>query len=188
MRTSRHYNNGTILTPHKCGTKYLNQVFNCSKQENVFKIKDLHLYDFKWLIVRDPYEHLLSAITTMYNTLDGLREIDEILHSLVNGLDPHWIPDFYEVILSYTENHPLTLVRLSDLSFFVEHELKLIPPPKLDRHGTQILRSLSKEELINKIKTEYPSEWNALMELVETETIRYNLLFDRCNVFNPNLG
>ena len=186
MRTSRQYKNGTILTPHKCGTKYLNQVFNCSKQENVFNLKDLHLYDFKWLIVRDPYEHLLSALTSVFNNTDELITLDELMNRFTNGLDPHWIPDFYEVILSYVENHPLTLVKLSDLTFFIEHELKLVPPKFLPKYGTQISRSLSKEELINKIKTDYPSEWDTLMEMVEIEITRYNLLFDRCNVYNPN--
>ncbi len=186
MRTSRHYNNGTILTPHKCGTKYLNQVFNRSKQDNVFNLKDLYRYDFKWLIVRDPYEHLLSALTSVYNNTDESITLDELMNRFTNGLDPHWIPDFYEVILSYTENHSLTLVRLSDLTFFIEHELKLVPPKFLPKYGTQISRSLSKEELINKIKTDYSSKWNTLMELVETETTRYNLLFHRCNVYNPN--
>jgi hypothetical protein len=60
---------------------------------------------------------------------------------------------------------------------------ELVPPKFLPKYGTQISRSLSKEELINKIKTEYPSEWNTLMKLVKTETTRYNLLFDRCNVY-----
>jgi hypothetical protein len=185
VRTSRQYNNGTILTPHKCGTKYLNQVFNCSKQENVFSLKDLHRYDFKWLIVRDPYEHLLSALTNVYNNREESITLDELMNKFINGLDAHWIPDFYKVILSYSENHSLTLVKLSDLSSFVEHELKLVPPPKLGRYGTQNF-FITKNDLIDKIKTEYPSEWDTLMKMVETETTRYNLLFDRCNVYNLN--
>ena len=186
MRTSRQYKNGTILTPHKCGTKYLNQVFNCSKQENVFNLKDLQQYDFKWLIVRDPYEHLLSALTRVYNNKQMLITLDDLMNRFTNGLDPHWIPDFYEVILSYSENHSLTLVKLSDLSSFVENELKLVPPKFLPKYGTQISRSLSKEELINKIKTEYPSEWSTLMGLVDTERIYYDLLFGKCGVYNLN--
>lgn len=187
MRTIRHYNNGTILTPHKCGTKYLNKVFNVSGQRNVIRLKDLHQFNFKWLIVRDPYEHLLSALTTVYNSRHDTLTLDELLDRLMNGLDPHWIPDFYKVILSYSSDHSLTLVKLSDLSSFVENELKLVAPPMLNRYGTQIIY-LSKEKLIDKIKTEYPSEWNTLMGLVDAERIYYDLLFGKCGVYNSEFS
>lgn len=187
MRTSRQYNNGTIFAPHKCGTKYLNKIFNCPKHDNVFNLNDLYLFDFKWLIVRDPYEHLLSALTSVYNNRQLLITLDELMIKFINGMDIHWMPDFYKIILSYSENHFLTLVRLSDLTFFIEHELKLIAPKFLaNTYGTQILRS-SKDELINKIKTEYPSEWDTLMKLVDVERTYYNLLFDRSEVYNPTL-
>jgi len=188
VRTSRQYNNGTILTPHKCGTKYLNKVFNCSKLENVFNLKDLQQYDFKWLIVRDPYEHLLSALTSVYNNKQMLITLDELMNTFINGLDPHWILDFYEVILSYSENHSLTLVKLSDLSSFVKNELKLVPPKFLPNiYGTQISRS-SKDNLIDKIKTEYPSEWSTLMGLVDAEKVHYDLLFGKCGVYNSEFS
>jgi hypothetical protein len=187
VRTIRHYNNGTILTPHKCGTKYLNKVFNVSRQENVISLKDLHQFDFKWLIVRDPYEHLLSALTTVYNTKQSTRNLKDTLDRFIKGLDVHWQHGHHKDILSYSSNHSLTLVNISDLTPFVENELKLVAPPMLSRYCTEIIY-LSKEGLVDKIKTEYPSEWDTLMELVDTERVHYDLLFGKCGVYSSEFS
>ncbi len=186
MKNIRHYNNGTILTPHKCGTKYLNKVFNITGSDNVIPYKRLFSYDFKWLIVRDPYEHLLSAITTIYNTKENVRELSVILDKFINGTDVHWNNTFYRDILPHSLIHSITLVELSNLTHFVEHELGLIPPKFLPRYGTQTIY-MTKDTLIDKIKMEYTSKWDVLMGLVESEKNYYNMLFDRCDVYNSNL-
>lgn len=187
MKNIRHYNNGTILTPHKCGTKYLNRVFNITGSSNVIQYKDLFTYDFKWLIVRDPYEHLLSAITTVYNTKHKSGGFNStLLTRFIDGTDAHWNNTFYQCVLPHSLIHPFKLVELSNLTHFVEHELGLNAPPFLNRYGTQIIY-MSKDNLINKIKLEYSSEWEILMELVELEKSSYSMLFDRCDVYNSNL-
>jgi hypothetical protein len=187
VKSLRHYHNGTILTPHKCGTKYLNEIFKKSKKENVIPFNDIFSMDFKWLIVRDPYEHLLSAITTVYNNRESVRDLNEILNNFINSLDVHWNNTFYKDMLSHSLNHSFTLVELSNLTDFVEHELIINPlPPFLKRYGTNIIY-MSKDNLIDKIKLEYPSEWEILMGLVESEKNYYKMLFDRCDVYNSNL-
>lgn len=187
MKNIRHYHNGTILTPHKCGTKYLNKVFNITGSVNVIWYKDLFSYDFKWLIVRDPYEHLLSAITTVYNTKHNSRDLNNIITRFIKGLDVHWNNTFYRCILPHSLNHSFTLVELSNLTHFVEHELELNAPPLLKRYGTQTIY-MTKDTLIDKIKLEYPSEWEILMGLVELEKSSYSMLFDRCNVYSPEFS
>lgn len=187
MKNIRHYNNGTILTPHKCGTKYLNKVFNVSGSENVIWYKDLFTYDFKWLIVRDPYEHLLSAITTVFNTKHNSRDLINILTRFIDGRDAHWNNTFYQVMLPHSLIHPFKLVELSNLTHFVEHELGLNAPPFLNRYGTQIIY-MSKDSLVNKIKLEYSSEWEILMKLVELEKSSYRMLFNGCDVYSPEFS
>lgn len=186
MKSVRHYHNGTILTPHKCGTKYLNVVFYKSRQENVVPLKNVFSMDFKWLIVRDPYEHLLSALTSVYNNRECNRDLNEILNNFINSLDVHWNNTFYQDMLSHSLNHSFTLVELSNLTHFVEHELGINPPPLLKRYGTHIIY-MSKDVLVDKIKLEYTSEWDILLRLVELEKSYYKMLFDRCDVYNSNL-
>lgn len=186
MKTIRHYYNGTILTPHKCGTKYLNKVFKKSRQENVVPFNDIFTMDFKWLIVRDPFEHLLSALTTVYNSKESVRDLSETLNRFINALDVHWNNTFYKDMLSHSLNHSFTLVELSNLTSFVNNELKLVAPPMLNRYGTQIIY-MTKDVLIDKIKLEYPYEWDVLMKLVELENSSYKMLFDICDVYNSNL-
>lgn len=186
MKNIRHYNNGTILTPHKCGTKYLNKVFDLRGGVNVINLNNINLFDFKWLIVRDPYEHLISALTSVYNNKHKTHNLNDILNRFITGLDVHWNNTFYKDMLSYSLNHSFMLVELSNLTSFVNNELKLVAPPMLNRYGTQIIY-MTKDNLIDKIKTEYPSEWNTLMELVDVERTYYDLLFGRCEVYNSNL-
>ena len=186
MKTIRHYNNGMILTPHKCGTKYLNKVFDLRGQVNVINLNNINLFDFKWLIVRNPYEHLISALTSVYNNRHKTHNLNDILNRFISGLDIHWNNTFYKDMLSYSLNHSFMLVELSNLTSFVNNELKLVAPPMLNRYGTQIIY-MTKDNLIDKIKTEYPSEWNILMELVDVERTYYDLLFGRCEVYNSNL-
>ena len=66
------YNNETILAPAKCGTRYLDETFGSDSVGIDTKKLDIPLWkrlpNLKTIIVREPIEHLESAVHTEIST------------------------------------------------------------------------------------------------------------------------
>lgn len=185
MNFIRYYNNKTIIAPSKCGTKFLNDVFNCSKQENVMSLEQINHTNFKWLIVRDPYEHLVSGLSTIYNTYDNQWGMDEILKRIIHVKNVHWVYGFYRSMLYHKINNVYVIVELKNLSKFIDH--LQIERPEINPHIHKSAEDkMNRLDLISYINKNYPNEWSILMNMVDDEKKYYQLLLDKTEIFVPS--
>jgi len=193
MCTHVIYNNN-ILAHSKCGTKYLDELFNIpwekSGEHNIKSPSELLDVDFniKYIIIRNPKEHFLSALDTLINNEIYVKSIHKVhddyisnsMNILYNDLDHHWCPNYYKYIYMLCNNKKITLVHLNDLSNFVEIELKISKIEYTNIHGG---RKESFEELENKCKKANLKLWNVIDKTLEDEMYFYNKLLNENEIF-----
>jgi hypothetical protein len=193
MCTHNIYNDN-ILSHSKCGTKYLDELFGIPWQNSgKKKIKspsellnvDLNV---KYVIIRNPKEHFLSALSSMVDNDLYIKSIHKIqddvvfntMNILYNDLDQHWCPNYYKYIYMLCNNRKITLVHLNDLSDFVEMELKI---PKIEYTNVHRGRKESFEELENKCKTANPKLWELIEKTLKDELYFYDKLINENTTF-----
>lgn len=195
MCTHVIYNNN-ILAHSKCGTKYLDELFGIhwekSGQDNIKSPSELldSGRDIKYIIIRNPKEHFLSAVDTLLSN-DNLyvRSIHKIhddyinntMKILHNNMDQHWCSNYYKYIFMLSNVKKITLVQLNDLSDFVEMELNL---PKLDYTTSHGGRKQTFDELEKMCKESNPEFWEVIEKTLSEEMYFYDKLINENTVFN----
>ena len=194
------YNNGTILAPVKCGSRFLDEVFEDTFIG--FSIDDvkrtLFLPKLKSIIVRHPMEHFKSALHTAVLTEwnFGERNEDEpfdmtpIIKEFCywNRGEPqntHWRHDTYEVLYwSWRRNikNDIEVVELKDLSSHLE-KLNIKNLPKYDSKRYDFKESYknwcTKDEIMLFVKENHSIIWNNYMKQIENSIMFYDYLMNK---------
>ena len=142
----------------------------------------------KYVIIRNPKEHFLSAVDSIIDDESYIKSIHKIqddmitntMNILYNDLDHHWCPNYYKYIYMLCNNRKITLVHLDDLSDFVEMELKI---PKIEYTNVHGGRKESFEELENKCKNANPKLWELIEKTLKDEMYFFNKLLNENVIF-----
>ena len=186
--------NENIISHSKCGTKYLDELFNVhlekGRKKNIKSPSELLNVNLniKYVIIRNPKEHFLSAIDTLTNNEFYLKSIYNIndnyvynsMDILYNDLDQHWCPNYCKYVYMLSNNRKITLVHLNDLSDFVEMELKMSKIEYTNSHGG---RKKTFEELENKCKEANPKLWELIEKTLKDEMYFFNKLLNENVIF-----
>jgi len=186
--------NENIISHSKCGTKYLDELFNVhlekGRKKNIKSPSELLNVNLniKYVIIRNPKEHFLSAIDTLTNNEFYLESIYTIndnhvynsMDILYNDLDQHWCPNYCKYVYMLSNNRKITLVHLNDLSDFVEMELKMSKIEYTKSHGG---RKKTFEELENKCKEANPKLWELIEKTLKDEMYFFNKLLNENVIF-----
>ena len=192
--------NENIISHSKCGTRYLNDCFNYNNYDNnppqieaTQLIENGDFNKIKWVIIRNPFNHFLSAVDTLSNDFRYMSELHnvkpeddlflEVLRTFLMGYDDHWSPNFFKHIYILTKKTNLTLVHLHDLSNFIESELKLPPIIKNKDHSSR--KSNNENEIERRIYEHYPKMGSVVTNLMVEELYFYNKIINENSVFNP---
>jgi len=204
------YNKGTILAPLKSGTRYLDKVFgeDCESIWIDHMEMNLTIPTITTIIIRPPMEHLISALHTevlsTYNHADIEYNTSNIIINVLNEFtydkvewkkqNTHWRYEIYETFYWFwrRNRNRIKIVHLKDLS---SHLKSIgIPPPEYNPKEYDFNKNsdkfyCSKEELVSLIKTNYPKEWENLMEQIEICNKFYNYLINKelINIELPKL-
>jgi hypothetical protein len=176
------YNNN-ILTQSKCGTRFLNNVFGkCNEIISLNSLlEDEYKNRFNVVIVRDPYEHLLSAISTTYGTYGT---IDTQLNVLSKGTDPHWNPNLFKYLYIYGLKNKITILHLKDITNYIENVLNL--GEHINETPFQTVKITNKTFLDN-LNKNHEYIWFHLNDLLKTEYLFYHKLIEENQVYRPKL-
>ena len=193
--------NENIISHSKCGTRYLNDQFKFgfkfgNEPPQIGATELIENGDFnkiKWVIIRNPYDHFLSAVDTLSNDFRYMSELHnvkpeddlflEVLRTFLMGYDDHWSPNFFKHIYILTKKINLTLVHLHDLSNFIENELKLPPIIKDKSHSSR--KSDNGNEIERRIYEHYPKMGHIAQNLINEELYFYGKIINENTVFNP---
>jgi hypothetical protein len=191
------YNNGELLVPLKCGSRYLDKIFkDNSKGFDIKEFQQTLFTKIKTIVVRPPFEHLSSAlhtaILTYYNDTEKNENIPIDYTPIIEQFcfynkdsvqNTHWRYDLYETFygLWRTNRNNVNVIELKDLSLY----LKTIGIEKLPEYDSKEYDFskydywCSKEELMLFIKTSFPDQWKNLMKQVTEAEIFYNALINK---------
>jgi len=187
------FNDDSILAPLKCGTRYLEKVFGePSSQISSHAIGGkLFIENLQTIVVRQPFEHLSSALHTeilgsiQTNEETDIKDIlDEFLSfDPLNKQNTHWDKNMYKNLYWYwRRNRERTdVIDLKDLSSYLQ-KLKIKKIENYDSNEYNFNHYkfwCSKEDLMLFIKTNYKKEWENLMEQVDNSNVFYNHLINK---------
>ena len=192
--------NENIISHSKCGTRYLNDQFKLGFKFGIEPpqigatelIENGDFNKIKWVIIRNPYDHFLSAVDTLSNDFRYMSELHnvkpeddlflEVLRTFLMGDDDHWSPSFFKHIYILSKKVNLTLVHLIDLSDFIENEIKLSLIIKNEDHSSR--NKDNGNEIKIKIDKLYPKMGKIMEKLLQDELYFYNKLIEENKLFN----
>ena len=170
-----------IAVPAKCGTRYFSKCLQSKK--SFLPIVKRHEKDdwkkIKWVVVREPIEHLKSAIhTEILPFLNDRNGIESVLNTFISDsggthYHPHlYLRLMYTMILLKKQYKP---IHISNVSEFIKEYVGVDIPYNKEEYGfNHIVDWKSKDECVDIVKTEFPNHWDKLMKLCESDTIIYN--------------
>lgn len=174
-----------IMAPLKCGTRYLRSL---NLPFNIIHLKEgdwERAYDLDWeiIVVRNPLEHLKSALQTeLLNLYNGHKlwsgmTTESVLDRFIssNGCD-HWSGSMYKMLyeLWIYKNKSIKIVDLNDISYFISLMGYYVPYDKHKYDFTNRDIWISKDDIFEKIEEEYPIHYSKLMDLMKLDSMYYS--------------
>ena len=164
-----------IITPVKCGTRYLEKMFPIYKHSSHNTIYREEGYKKKeyWYLYRSPMEHIVSALQTEFlSVLNGVEKlsIEELLKRFQRGINDgfgttHWCPQLCERLHTHWSYNKrvVHLVELTDLTpTLISIGYDVIQYDKDDYDFKHYKIWWSKDECVNFVKENHPMAWEYL--------------------------
>jgi hypothetical protein len=166
-----------ILTYPKCGTKYMDKMFNKDTNDNHIDFYELFKSETDYVILRDPLSYFVSAANETLKYEDNFKGN---LESLLFGNNVHYNINHYRLLELYLKLNPnKTIILLENLMNFLEHEMKIKPTPFTVDYKTVKIYN------IVKIKEEEPYLTNLLLKNLDFEIYSYYNILNDNNVYKP---
>ena len=167
-----------ILAPLKCGTRYLSKAYTFV-DFNYYEVTDFS--NIEYLIIREPYELLKSALHTefiLHKELYGFEiHLSNYLDKLIlENYSTHWTYSMYEEIywMYFKSNKKIKVIHLSNLTDFMKqngYNMKYLQY----NYNFHIYKNwINKDDFFNKLLKEFPTQMEILLEKVNIQTLFYN--------------
>ncbi len=174
-----------IMAPLKCGTRYLRSLNLPLKLIHLNETDWNKSYDIDWkiIVVRNPIEHLKSALQTeLLNLYNGHRLWEGMTTEMVldrfisDGGCDHWSGSMYKKFydLWIHKNKSIKIIELNDLSYFISTMGYYKPYDKQKFDFTNRDIWYSKDTIMEMIKTDYPIHYDKLIDLMQMDSIYYH--------------
>lgn len=177
-----------ILAPLKCGTRYLRTLglpFDTIDM-NTNDWNSMPNIDWQMIVIRNPIEHLKSALQTellnLYNghrLWEGMTTKSVLDRFLSDGGCDHWNGVMYKKLyeLWIHKNKSIKIIDLKDLSYFISTMGYYKPYDKQKFDFTNRSVWYSKETIIEMLEKNYSKQYEALINLMESDAIYYNKFY-----------
>jgi hypothetical protein len=190
--------NNEILAPLKCGTTYLEMVY----PDDIVEINNhnlLGLTGISTIIIREPFEHLESALHTeilmwyLYNPSESLSidTVTPIIKRFINVdsnplATPHWDVNYYEHLYKFWKlsKSSIKIVQTSDLTPFLKERYNIdIKHDKFSYGITSYAGKFkyaytNKQKLAKWIETSLPKLWENLTKKLPKADKFYKLMIN----------
>jgi len=167
-----------ILAPLKCGTRYLSKAYTFVNF-NYYEVTDFS--NIEYLIIREPYELLKSALHTefiLYKKMYGFEiDFDNFLDELMlKNYCTHWEYYMYEQMywIYFKSNKKIKVIHLSNLTDFMKQNGYNMKYRKSNYDFHNYKNWINKDEFFNKLLKEFPTQMEILLEKVNIQTLFYN--------------
>jgi hypothetical protein len=174
--------NNKILTTPKCGTRYLRQRWG-GKAFAYYQITNFS--NVKYMIVREPIEHLKTALhTEFYNHQDIYGypiNLNVYLDKLIlNKKVEHWSYNVYEVMywIYIKSNKKIKIMHLTSLTDIMKEEGHIVEYIPSDYTFNDSENWMNKNDFFNKLLNDFPEQMQILLKQSDKQTILYNKLIN----------
>jgi hypothetical protein len=173
-----------ILSPVKCGTRHLDKIW-LNKRVEYTHNDYLRFPKVKYIIVRSPLEHLITALHT--ETVGYINEFGKVIdfyHQLNDFISPigatHWSTQFYKYLYYYRNRYgsDVEVVELSNLTTLLQNLGYDLEYNSEEYNFKKYEHWWEKNELFDILKETYPQEIKWLLEKVEEQNVYYNKLLN----------
>ena len=174
--------NNKILTTPKCGTRYLRlrwsgELFDYNQNTDFSNVK--------YMIVREPIEHLKTALhTEFYNHVDIYGypiDLKIYLDKLILKKEiVHWSCDMYQIIywMYIKSNKQIKVTHLSSLTDIMKEEGHIVEYTPSDYTFNDNKNWINKDDFFNKLLKDYPIQMQVLLKQSNEQTIIYNKIIN----------
>ena len=178
MHTMPHFKlYGKVLTYPKCGTKYMDKIYDNINEDNHINFYELFKSETEYVILRDPLSHFVSAVNETIKYEDNLKDN---LESLMVNNNAHYNMNHYRLLKLYLKlNSGKTIILLENLTNFLEFEMKIKPVPFTVDYKTVKIYDIAK------IKEEEPYLTDLLLKNLHFEINAYYNILEDNNVYKP---
>jgi hypothetical protein len=175
-----------FITPLKCGSRYLRSFGWETKGITMFNNGWEEFKDLNWeiIVLRDPEEHLTSALHTEILSLwnnhtnwSGITE-EELINSFIsNSGSTHWCGSLNKTIFDVyiSKNKQPKPLKLENLSLFLSLQGSPQIYDKEKYSFKEFNRWESSDYIKNYVKTNYPVQYNAMLNMVNEDRKYYNM-------------
>ena len=174
--------NNRILTTPKCGTRYLRQRWG-GKAFTYYQITDFS--NVKYMIVREPIEHLKTALhTEFYNHYDIYGypiNLNVYLDKLIlSEKIEHWSYNMYEIMywMYIKSNKKIKIIHLTSLTDIMKEEGHIVEYTPSDYNFNNNENWISKDDFFNKVLKDFPTQMGVLLEQSDKQSILYNKMIN----------
>ena len=174
------------ITPLKCGSRYLRSFGWDTKGVDMFgnEWDDFKNLNWETLVLRDPEEHLYSALHTEVLSLwnnhtnwSGTTEEELINLFISSSGSTHWCGVLNKTIFDVymSKNKEPKALKLENLSLFLSLEGTPQPYNKEKYSFREFDKWESSDYIKNYIKTTYPEQFNTMLSMVNEDRKYYNM-------------
>jgi hypothetical protein len=193
----KKYNQDKILAPLKCGTRFLDETFGGDSGNigiiELLETKQYIIPNLQAIIIRPPYEHLVSALRTeilnVYNSEDTKPTFDAVKMVVKSFMvensnwkkfnTAHWSQHLYQglYLLWRRNKDKIKIIQLKDLSVYLKSINVEIQKYDAEKYNFNYYRNwFSKEDIIIYLKNYFCEEWEDYMKQVEDCDRYYKIL------------
>ena len=176
--------------------KWRNSILNsphtkiAAQSDNIFQFWILPLTH---IVLRNPLSHLLSALhTDLWGHLDepthaiglvkGNTKLEGILLKYTTTGTGHWSPDLYYNVYMLLQKRPdIQIVPIEGLTKLLNEsgfDFEYVP----SEYNFENIAGPTRNEIIDWVKTEYPSIWKRIWELYESDAVWVNRIGEKWNL------
>ena len=172
------WRNSILNSPHKK---------IAAQSDNIFQFWILPITH---MVLRNPLSHLLSALhTDLWGHLDestraiglvkGNSHLEEILLKYTKDGTGHWSPHLYYNVYMLLQKRPdVKVVPIEGLTKLLNEsgfDFEYVP----SKYNFENIAGPTRDEIINWVKTEYPSIWKRIWERYESDAVWANRITEK---------
>ncbi len=178
------YNNETLV-PAKCGSRFLDTIWENKTDTSTYYLSEIN-NNIKTIIVRNPFEHLSSALHTdilhIWNR-EWVNVDESIILKKYTQIDDgsHYQLNLYKTLYNFWDknNRTAQIVKLDDLTDFIKNVGVPYNFDVNDYNWKPIFDIWkTKEEIMDYVKETYPEIYDFLMEHIHREIDFYNKMIN----------
>lgn len=173
-----------IMCPAKCGSRFLDSIWDTKQRYLPYELLT-ELPKTDYIVIRNPYEHLISALHTDLLHVWNKEWVNATENDVVRWYSTdeggsHYWTKLYKTLYEYWEatNKNAKIILLHQLSSFIDKKGIIKTFNEVEYQFNEFDIWKSKDDIIMYLIDNYPNEYHEMMKSVLEEQKYYHMFLD----------